>query len=100
MRYKADSDDTEEYPQSGIIHEKDLKGSTVFRPQCAEKDGRKEWEAWDRSWKQQHPEWFPDKDGKPWHQYWDEYWSSLNRRLEKEEADINNRIYRQGGAGK
>jgi hypothetical protein len=44
------------------------------RQYFAWQDGPDEWKAWDKSWKEQHPEWFPDKDGKPWHQYWDEYW--------------------------
>ena len=77
MKFKADSDDTEEYIRSGIIHEKDLKGAAVFRAQCAEQDGPAEWEAWDRSWKQKHPEWYPDKDGKPWDVYWAEYWARI-----------------------
>ena len=75
MRFKSDSDDTQEYPEPGVIHEKDLKmAKWSTRQYMSDQDGPEEWKAWDKSWKEQHPEWFPDKDGKPWDVYWDEYW--------------------------
>jgi len=75
MRFKADSEDTQEYPQPGRITEKDVKMAHLTTRQYWQNEEATE--ALFDGWK-----------------------ASLARRMEKEEADINNRIYRQGEAGK
>ena len=75
MRFKAGSEDTQEYPQTGRITEKDLKMAHLTTRQYWQNEEADE--ALFDGWK-----------------------ASLARRMEKEEAEVNNRIYRQGGAGK
>jgi len=75
MKFKPDSNETQEYPVSGMVTEKDLRNAHRTTRQYFESEyGSKEKEAWDKHLLAEHPEWFPDKKGKPWHQYWAEYW--------------------------
>ena len=71
MRFKADSEDTQEYPQTGRITEKDLKmAHCTTRQYWAEQEANEE--ALMDGWR-----------------------ADYARQLEKEEADINNNEYRQ-----
>ena len=77
-----DSEDTEERPMAKSVTDEDLKNvHRSTRQIWAQQDGPAEWAAWDKSWKQQHPEWYPDKDGKPWDVYWSEYWRTKTERI-------------------
>jgi hypothetical protein len=71
MRFKADSEDTQEYPQTGRITEKDLKmAHCTTRQYWAEQEANEE----------------ALMDGGR---------QMVARRFAKEEADINNNQYRQ-----
>lgn len=80
MRFKADSEDTQEYPQTGRITEKDLKMShCTTRQYWEEQDRGQDLQAGNNFWKKKHPEWFPDKNGLPWDEYWKRFWTNVNK---------------------
>jgi hypothetical protein len=81
MKYKPRSEDEAEYPQSGMMTEQDIKmAHWSTRQYWEEQDRGQDLKAWDKYWKEKHPEWFPDKDGLPWDEYWDRYWSNANKK--------------------
>ena len=86
MRFKASSDDDAEYPRPGMLSEQDIKMShCTTRQYWDQQNGEQEHKAWNKSWKQRHPEWFPDKDGLPWDEYWKRFWSKeIFRKMEVE----------------
>jgi len=79
MKYKPRSDDDAEYPRPGMLSEQDIKMAKWSTRQYWEQDKGYTQEAWDKSWSEQHPEWFPDKDGLPWAEYWKKFWSNVNK---------------------
>ena len=81
-------EETDERPRTISVTDDDLRDiHRSTRQILADQDGPAEWAAWDKSWKEQHPEWYPDKDGKPWDVYWAEYWRNINRKDNKNEYD-------------
>ena len=57
-----DSEDTEERPRTISVTDEDLRGlHCSTRQYWADEDGPAEWAAWEKYWRQKHPEWYPTK---------------------------------------